>query len=217
MTQLYVIKNKDNRIVGHPSADFDALWDSINVYEAKRPDGSPYVIDKFNGKVIEDDFPLDESLADKPKKRNKEVIRKYFINDEEQKRDDFYDELVIAEPSDEMMIKLENDPKGIVLQGETFRIEKDRDEEEEKEDTNEDVKNPYISSALKESLEDGIINMVTFQNTNTKFFDSIDYFDEDEAQAKADELVSNPGKYSSIKIVRMKKNDQKKFLSNEKE
>ena len=77
--------------------------------------------------------------------------------------------------------------------------------------------NKNTLEVMRGPLEDGIVNMVTFQNTNTKFFDSIDYFDEDEAQNKADELASNPGKYSSIKIVRMKKNDQKKFLSNEKE
>lgn len=205
MKEFYVIKNRSNQVISRPTTDFDMLWRRVSLLESKAPKQGPYLIENLTSITT-------ESLQDKPKMRNKSTERKYYINDEEMDRDDFYDELVIAEPTDQQMIELENNPEGITLQGETFRIEQDRNKDkEETEETNEDIENPYTT--LKESLEDGILNLVVFQNTNSGFYDSIDFFSEEDAQDKADELLASPGKYSHIKIVRMKKNNQKKFLS----
>lgn len=141
--------------------------------------------------------------------------RKYFINGEEVERDDFYDAIVSTSVTTQQMIDLENNhnkDNPIEIEGDTYFIEQEPREEEKKVEGN---KNIYTS--LTESFEDGIINLVVFKNNSSGFYDSIDYFDEEEAKNKVEELLQFPGRYSNVKTVRMTKNNQAKFLKNEEE
>lgn len=141
--------------------------------------------------------------------------RIYYINDEEVKRDDFYDALVATSVTTQQMIDLENNHdknNPLEIEGDTYFIEQEP-RQEEKEPIEEN-KNPYV---MNESLEDGIINLVVFKQASSGFYDSIDYFDEQEAKDKVEELLNFPGRYSDIKTIRMTKQNQSKFLKNEEE
>lgn len=143
--------------------------------------------------------------------------RKYFLNDEEVKSDDFYDALVSTSVTTQQMIDLENNHdknNPLEIDGDTFFIEQEKKKKEEPEDE-EDISNVYTK--LTESYEDGIINIVTFKNNASGFYDSIDFFSEEDAQNKVEELLQFPGRYSDVKTVRMTKQNQQKFLKNEEE
>lgn len=227
MEQLYVIKNRDRNIVGKPSIDFDSLWDRANFLDDTQPEKGPYTVDKLDIPIVKDDQWEEEklfreSLDDKAKKINSPLNRIYYINGEEVKRDDFYDQIVQTSVTDQQMIELENNAdkdNPIEIDGDTYFIEQEHeDEEDNTEETELDKINKKLSGeSITESLEDHIINLVTFKNTLSGFYDSIDFYSEEEAQVKADELAAIPNKYSDIKIIRMKDTNQRKFLSNEKE
>ena len=181
--RLYALKDNKGLLAARPSHNRADLYKKAKILESRT--NKKYIVEEYKDFV--ETSSISESILDKDRKINEPVYRRYYMDGKEVDRDTFYDTIIMTDVTDQQMIELENNKNRnnpVEIDGVKYFIDQserdDEIEEEEKEEDNNlsaytDIKKMEESSVpLKESVEDGIYNIVIYKHDLSGFFETME-------------------------------------------